>query len=272
MEWLKKTILPRTAAPSAASPAIERASTTSAVTSPPTALPRAVSAKRCPTMPGAGRISPLSSPRTQCGTLTGSRRAASPSCWNCFSAHCTAASAPGEPDSRGPMVSERSRRRAYATPSDRAPPTSWRATSGGTAAETSSIGSNKVGASFEGVALYAIRVRGACARARTLSRGLARDLRGLSIRKGDNDETHSPRCSIRRGLRRRWFQHRARSQPRRLRLRHPPGDGRRDGDELVYRADHLPHPRRQRRPGREGQRRDGDRAERRARGGPRAAG
>src|SRR4051812_33295692 len=181
MPWLKNTILPRAVAPRAESSATERASITSAVAFPPTLLPSAVSARGCPTTPGAGRISPLSSPRTQCGTLTGSRRTESPSCWNRFSAHCTAASAPGDPDSLGPMASVKSRRRAYATPSASAPPTSWRATSGETAADNRSSGSSKARPPREEDALYAKGRPGACAPSPTMARGVARRIHGLLL-------------------------------------------------------------------------------------------
>src|SRR5439155_1194484 len=68
--------------------------------------PSAVTASGCPARPRAGRTSARSSPRTQCGTLTGSAWTSSPSSRNRCSAHLTAASAAGEPDRRGPMPSE----------------------------------------------------------------------------------------------------------------------------------------------------------------------
>src|SRR6267378_1877484 len=78
------------------------------------------------------------------------------------------------------MLSVRSRRRAYATPSVSAPPTRWRATSGGTGADTSSSASNKGGPPGKRPALYAKGSASACANAGTMSRGRACQRCGLS--------------------------------------------------------------------------------------------
>ena len=90
------------------------ASTTSAVT-PSSGVgslpPRAVTGTRC----GAGtRISASSSPRTQCGTRTCSSRTARPYERSRSAVQATAASAPADPERRGPIRSVRCARIAKA--------------------------------------------------------------------------------------------------------------------------------------------------------------
>src|SRR5262245_48993440 len=103
---LKRTTLPFTRSPRVRRFSSESVSLTSA-TIPPGGVGRLIPTAVATTGRSTGvRIVTVSSPRTQCGTVTGSPRTfASPSRRNSSRAQATAASAPGEPDRRGPIRS-----------------------------------------------------------------------------------------------------------------------------------------------------------------------
>ena len=110
-----KTIFPFAFSPRASTASRDVASTTSAST-PSGAVPTLPPSAHRERRSGTGRRStPLSSPRSQCGAVTGSVWTfEKPRALSAAAAHATARASPGEPARRGPAASRSSRIVSYA--------------------------------------------------------------------------------------------------------------------------------------------------------------